>query len=79
MTSYLPVPGPVPSSPANKDYAPGFTAAMMAKDMNLARDAALSSGQKTELADNALKIYERFLEEGFGSKDFSAIYKMINS
>jgi 3-hydroxyisobutyrate dehydrogenase len=79
MTSYLPVPGPVPSSPANKDYAPGFTAAMMAKDMNLARDAALSSGQKTELADTAIKMYERFLEEGYGSKDFSAIYKMINS
>jgi 3-hydroxyisobutyrate dehydrogenase len=79
MTSYLPIPGPVPNSPANKDYAPGFTAAMMAKDMNLARDAALSSGQKTELADSALKMYERFLEEGYGSKDFSAIYKMINS
>ena len=79
MTSYLPVPGPVPASPANKDYQPGFTGAMMAKDMKLARDAAVSSGQKTELADSALQMYERFLAEGGSSKDFSAIYKMINN
>ena len=79
MTSYLTDSGPVPCSPTNKDYSPWFTTAMMAKDMNLARDAALSSGQKTELADIALKMYERFLEKGYGSKDFSAIYKMINS
>jgi len=51
----------------------------MAKDMKLARDAAISSGQKTELADSALQMYERFLAEGGSSKDFSAIYKMINS
>ena len=79
MTSYLPVPGPVPASPANNDYQPGFTGAMMAKDMKLARDAAISSGQKTELADSALQMYERFLAEGGSSKDFSAIYKMINN
>jgi 3-hydroxyisobutyrate dehydrogenase len=79
MTSYLPVPGPVPSSPANRDYKPGFTAAMMAKDMNLARDAAASSGQKAELANRALKMYEQFLEQGGASQDFSAIYKMISN
>ena len=79
MTSYLPVPGPVPASPANNDYQPGFTGAMMAKDMKLARDAAISSGQKTELADSALQMYERFLAEGGSSKDFSAIYNMINN
>ena len=79
MTSYLPVPGPVPASPANNDYQPGFTGAMMAKDMKLARDAAILSGQKTELADSALLMYERFLAEGGSSKDFSAIYKMINN
>ena len=78
MTSYLPVPGPVPASPANNDYQPGFTGAMMAKDMKLARDAAISSGQKTELADSALQMYERFLAEGGSSQDFSAIYKMIH-
>ena len=79
MTSYLPVPGPVPASPANNDYQPGFTGAMMAKDMKLARDAAISSGQKTELAASALQMYDRFLAEGGSSKDFSAIYKMINN
>jgi 3-hydroxyisobutyrate dehydrogenase len=79
MTSYLPVPGPVPTSPANRDYMPGFTAAMMAKDMNLARDAAASSGQKAELANRALKMYEQFLEQGGASQDFSAIYKMISN
>ena len=79
MTSYLPVPGPVPASPANNDYQPGFTGAMMAKDMKLARDAAISSGQKTELADSALQMYDRFLAEGGSSKDSSAIYKMINN
>jgi len=79
MTSYLPVPGPVPASPANNDYQPGFTGAMMAKDMKLARDAAISSGQKTELADSALQMYERFLTEGGASQDFSAIYKMIHN
>ena len=79
MTSYLPVPGPVPASPANNDYQPGFTGAMMAKDMKLARDAATSSGQKTELADSALQMYERFLTEGGASQDFSAIYKMIHN
>ena len=79
MTSYLPVPGPVPASPANNDYQPGFSGAMMAKDMKLARDAAISSGQKTELADSALQMYERFLTEGGASQDFSAIYKMIHN
>ena len=79
MTSYLPVPGPVPASPANNDYQPGFTGAMMAKDMKLARDAAISSGQKTELADSALQMYERFLTKGGSSQDFSAIYKMIHN
>ena len=79
MTSYLPVPGPVPASPANNDYQPGFTGAMMAKDMKLARDAAISSGQKTELADSALQMYERFPTEGGSSQDFSAIYKMIHN
>ena len=79
MTSYLPVPGPVPASPANNDYQPGFTGAMMTKDMKLARDAAISSGQKTELAASALQMYDRFLAEGGSSKDFSAIYKMINN
>ena len=58
---------------------PDHSGAMMAKDMKLAQDAAISSGQKTELADSALQMYERFLAEGGSSKDFSAIYNMINN
>ena len=78
MTSYLPVPGPVPASPANRDYQPGFTTAMMAKDMRLAEDAASSVGQKTSLASNALKLYQKYMESGGGSRDFSGIFTMIS-
>ena len=78
MTSYLPVPGPVPASPANRDYQAGFTAAMMAKDMNLAQDAARSTGHDAQLGAHALKMYEKFCEDGNGPLDFSGIYRMIH-
>ena len=77
MTSYLPVAGPVPSSPANNGYVPGFTAAMMAKDMKLAEEAASSTGQTAELAENALRLYRKYIELGGGEKDFSGIFTMI--
>ena len=58
MTSYCPVPGPVPTSPANRDYQAGFTAAMMLKDLKLSQDAAKTSGAKTELgADAATPLF----------------------
>ena len=78
MTSYLPVAGPVPASPANRNYSPGFTTAMMAKDMKLAQDAASSTGQKTELASHALEMYKKYIELGGAPKDFSGIYTMIS-
>jgi len=78
MTSYLPVPGPVPASPANRDYQAGFTAAMMAKDMNLAQDAAKSTGHDAQLGAHALEMYEKFCEDGNGPLDFSGIYRMIH-
>ena len=78
MTSYLPVPGPVPGSPANRDYAPGFTAAMMAKDMALAQDAAQSAGHDAPLGAHALKLYEKFIGDGGAARDFSGIYRMIH-
>jgi 3-hydroxyisobutyrate dehydrogenase len=78
MTSYLPVPGPVPASPANRDYQAGFTAAMMAKDMNLAQDAARSTGHDAQLGARALEMYKKFCEDGNGSLDFSGIYQMIH-
>ena len=78
MTNYLPVPGPVPSSPANRDYQAGFTAAMMAKDMNLAQEAARSMDHDAQLGAHALEMYRKFLEGGNGSLDFSGIFKMIH-
>ena len=50
MTTYCPVPGPVPTSPANRDYQAGFTAAMMLKDLKLAQEAAKAAGAKTDSA-----------------------------
>ncbi len=77
MTNYLPVPGPVPSSPANREYQAGFTTAMMAKDMKLAQDAAQSTGHNAELAAHALDLYRQFLDQGGAPLDFSGIYRMI--
>jgi 3-hydroxyisobutyrate dehydrogenase len=77
MTSYCPVPGPVPNSPANRDYQAGFTAAMMLKDLKLAREAARASGATTPLGAGAMALYERFAEERDASKDFSAIIQYL--
>src|SRR6202163_4610308 len=64
LTSYCPVPGPVPASPANRDYQPGFTAAMMLKDLKLAQDAARASRAITPLGAGATAVYQRFVEDG---------------
>jgi 3-hydroxyisobutyrate dehydrogenase len=77
MTAYCPVPGPVPASPANRDYAPGFTAAMMLKDLKLAQDAAKSSGAITPLGAGAAALYGRYVETGEGGRDFSGIIRML--
>src|SRR5471032_1873979 len=77
MTSYCPVPGPVPASPANRDYAAGFTAAMMFKDLRLAQDAAKSAGAKTELGANAERIYSAYADSGEAGRDFSGIIHFI--
>jgi 3-hydroxyisobutyrate dehydrogenase len=78
LTSYCPVPGPVPASPANRDYAPGFTAAMMLKDLRLAQQAAGSSAAPTPLGAAAANLYQLFVDEGAGGRDFSAIYRFIS-
>ncbi len=77
MTSYCPVPGPVPTSPANRDYQPGFTAAMMLKDLKLAQDAAQSVGAKTQLGAEAASLYASYVEAGGAARDFSAIIQNI--
>ncbi len=77
LTSYCPVPGPVPNAPSNRDYAPGFTAAMMLKDLRLAQTAAASAGAASPLGAEAAALYTLFCNAGNGADDFSGIMKMI--
>jgi 3-hydroxyisobutyrate dehydrogenase len=77
MTSYCPVPGPVPASPANRDYQAGFTAAMMLKDLKLAQDAARSAGAATPLGAEAAALYDLYCAHGNGAKDFSGIIRFV--
>jgi 3-hydroxyisobutyrate dehydrogenase len=77
LTTYCPVPGPVPTSPANRDYQPGFTAAMMLKDLKLAQDAARASAADTPLGAEAAKLYARYVESGQAARDFSGIIQMV--
>ncbi len=77
LTSYCPVPGPVPTSPANRDYKPGFAAAMMLKDLRLAQEAAAAAGAATPLGHHAMELYEQFEKSGHGGTDFSGIIKML--
>ncbi len=77
LTTYCPVPGPVPTSPANRDYVPGFAAALMEKDLGLAQQAAEATGAVTPLGAQALALYRQFVEEGGGAKDFSGIVRML--
>lgn len=79
LTTYCPVPGPVPTSPANRDYKPGFAAAMMLKDLRLAEGAAEGFGAQTALGHLAAELYQRFVDEGFDGADFSGIYRMISN
>ncbi|MCJ2055716.1 3-hydroxyisobutyrate dehydrogenase [Methylobacterium sp. J-048] len=77
LTTYCPVPGPVPTSPANAGYKPGFAAALMLKDLRLAQAAALASGAATPLGAEAAQIYGLFEGLGHGGEDFSAIIRML--
>jgi len=77
LTTYCPVPGPVPSSPANNTYKPGFAAALMLKDLLLAQEAATTTGATTALGKHAAEIYQNFVESGQGGADFSGIINAI--
>jgi 3-hydroxyisobutyrate dehydrogenase len=77
MTTYCPVPNIVPTSPANRDYQAGFTAAMMLKDLKLAQDAAKAAGATTPLGADAAGIYSRYVESGEGTRDFSGVIRFI--
>ena len=78
MTSYAPVPGVGPETPADHDYEGGFAAALMLKDLKLAADAARSVGAYTPMGGEAEELYQRFVDRGGGSKDFSGLIKMID-
>jgi len=77
LTSYCPVPGPVPSSPANRDYQAGFTAAMMLKDLKLAQEAARAAGATTPLGAEAAAIYGLYVGSGEGARDFSGVIRFL--
>ena len=76
LTSYCPVPGPVPASPANRDYAAGFAAALMLKDLTLAQESAAQSGAATPLGEHARAIYETVAAEN-ADKDFSVVFRWL--
>src|SRR4249919_66154 len=77
LTTYCPLPGPVPTSPANRDYQAGFTAAMMLKDLKLSQSAARATRATTPLGAGAAAVYERFVESDDGSIDFSGIIRYL--
>ena len=78
MTSYAPVPGVGPDTPADHDYEGGFAAALMLKDLKLAAEAAQAVGAYTPMGGEAEELYQRFVDRGGGNKDFSGIIKMID-
>ncbi|ABD06828.1 3-hydroxyisobutyrate dehydrogenase [Rhodopseudomonas palustris HaA2] len=77
LTTYCPVPGPVPTSPANNGYKPGFAAALMLKDLKLAQEAAQTSGAATPLGAHAAELYAAFEQAGNGGTDFSGIINYL--
>ena len=78
LTNYCPVPGPVPTSPANRDYQAGFTAAMMLKDLLLAQQAANAVNASTPLGASAAQLFNMFVNSGHAAKDFSGIIRMLD-
>jgi 3-hydroxyisobutyrate dehydrogenase len=78
MTTYCPLPGVGPETPADRDYEGGFAAALMLKDLKLAMEAAESVDAYTPMGAQAEEIYARFADRGGAGKDFSAVIKMID-
>ncbi len=77
LTTYCPVPGPVPTSPANNAYKPGFASALMLKDLLLAQEASRAAGAVTPLGAEAAQLYALFNAQGGGGKDFSGIINFL--
>ena len=77
ISVYPPVPGLIEGTPSNNNFKPGFSTAMMTKDLKLANQISRSVKAKTPLGEQALKIYNEFCKEGYSDSDFSAISKLI--
>jgi 3-hydroxyisobutyrate dehydrogenase len=77
LSNYCPAPGPVPAAPSNRDYAPGFAAALMVKDVKLSQAAAEATGSPTPLAAKALSFYQEVVDGGDGGKDFSVVFRWL--
>lgn len=77
LTNYCPVPGPVPTTPANRGYQPGFAAKLMWKDLRLAQDAARQTGVATPLGAQVQALLALYVNAGNGDMDFSGIIHMI--
>ncbi len=77
LSSYCPAPGPVPAAPSNRDYAPGFMAALMLKDVKLSQAAADATGSPTPLAAMAQSFYQAVCDQGDATKDFSVVFRWL--
>ena len=77
LSQYCPAPGPVPAAPSNRDYAPGFMTQLMVKDVKLSQAAAEATGSPTPLAAMALTFYEKAMEAGDATKDFSVVFRWL--
>lgn len=77
LDTYCPVPGPVPTSPANRNYEPGFAAALMLKDLKLAQEAAATNNAQTPLGAEAMQLYSLFAAHDGAGRDFSAIIEFL--
>lgn len=78
MTSYCPVPGPVPAAPSNRNYDGGFISALMLKDLKLAMAASQATGASVPMGSLAESLYQNFVNLGGAPKDFSAIIKLLD-
>ena len=78
LSSYCPAPGVVPTAPSNRDYAPGFMAALMLKDVNLSQAAAEATGTPTPLGAHAAALYRQLVDAGEGARDFSVIFRWLD-
>ncbi|MGV2984198.1 3-hydroxyisobutyrate dehydrogenase [Microbacterium sp. AGC85] len=79
LTTNCPVPGPVPTSPANRQYRPGFAGALMSKDLGLAESAINLTGVDAQLGRHAREIYKAFAEGDGAGQDFSGIINTIRA